>query len=1197
MRKIIEFQFIKKRIIEIIALISYIFLICFDAHTQNIPTLIYPFKEEITNNQQIVFRWNRNPHENALFQFQLSADSIFSQIIVSESTSNSNYLSPVLGPNNQSYFWRVRKLNPNSNWSESRKVTYFNPRNISGLAVWLDPTFGVILTGSNVSQITDKAQVGNNAIQPNSNQRPLFISADSLINNMPSLRYDGVDDFLDISDNSTIDFVSEFTTFTLVKPRVIASNKTILAKWDYQTQGAWVLQTDFSFADELMFAPCFTLTDPGNQKFYTTNADLLALRPVLITMKYQGNQPVKTLFFKNSVSLNTALVGSIPSSLPNSAASLKVGKYGGTATRYYDGDITEVLIYNTSLTNSSQKLIENYLRFKYAPPVNLGPDTIIALNSNCGNLQLKAQFRYTNYLWSNGSTAARINVQVPGKYWVRVTDFMGNISSDTINVYPPYSFNLPQNNIVCIGDTLFWTTNFPASSFSFQWSDGSTAPTIPISDAGMHFVRITDLSGCDVQSDTLQISMDFYPQTATLGLDTNLCLGNSIQLQNGQLETVHYQWNDGSTNSFFTVSNSGVNNISLIALNNNGCVLKDTIEVTVVGTAPTLNFSIHLQTCQFDALVFNDSSFVPDPYLISEVKWIFNGADTLSQISGSYFTQTSGTLNVKLEVSSAQCQSSANFNVVVHPKPIVSFTTQKFCPYDAVEFTASNSQPSTLSSQLWNFDDNSTSSSSNPTHVFGTTGTYNVSLQAQDINGCRDTIIQAVYIQPQPVADFSFINTCELSAVNFTNNSNIADTFSLVTNQWSYGDGTQATNPSFQKVYQEFGDYEVELVVTANNGCQDTLSQTITIHPKPILGWQVGPSCKGLLTSFSSSSTVPLGEIVATDWLVNLQFPQSGIEGAYRFVTTGTQFLTLSCTSNEGCVEDTLIRIQTNPELRANFSVFPNEVVAGKEVRFNNLSVGANVVRFEFGDGTIQQFTNTPSFVNHIFADTLIEEEVTTWMYVNNNFGCTDSMSRTFIINRPDLDLELSNMFIQEINGFFKVGVEMRNRGKININQVELIQSKSNGSKLKELYNGLIQPGQSVIYLFNADMGAFYSDQDNQTDYVCVEGKIKLPTENEPVLTNNTICQALEEGLILSPVFPNPTEDILNWSVFNTNETTTMKVDLFATNGALLQSTNYVLSANILETHQLDVSELSTGTYLLKMEFNGSVKVVRFMKQ
>jgi PKD repeat protein len=263
-----------------------------------------------------------------------------------------------------------------------------------------------------------------------------------------------------------------------------------------------------------------------------------------------------------------------------------------------------------------------------------------------------------------------------------------------------------------------------------------------------------------------------------------------------------------------------------------------------------------------------DSSFVPNNNgTISTKNWSITDGTTLSGSTGNFSIDTSGIFNVTLLVQTLEgCSSSTSFPIVVHPKPIISFTTQNYCPYQEVQFYPVNTSLVTLDNFLWNFNQNNNiSTASNPSYSFGQTGTYNVSLESQDINGCRDTVTQAVYIQPAPTAAFSFNNTCEETEVNFVNISNIADTFNILTNTWAYGDGTQAINPSLEKIYADADTFDVQLIVTANNGCQDTTIQSIVIYPRPTLAWQVGPACKNTWTTIESQSYVPIGNIVQTD--------------------------------------------------------------------------------------------------------------------------------------------------------------------------------------------------------------------------------------------------------------------------------------------------------------------------------------------
>ena len=134
-------------------------------------------------------------------------------------------------------------------------------------------------------------------------------------------------------------------------------------------------------------------------------------------------------------------------------------------------------------------------------------------------------------------------------------------------------------------------------------------------------------------------------------------------------------------------------------------------------------------------------------------------------------------------------------------------------------------------------------------YTYGTSGNYDVQLTAVDTNNCTDTVIQNVFIQPAPVAEISIINPCEYTPLDITDNSSIADTFSIVTYTWNYGDNTSAINPNEDKIYESYGQYNVQLALEADNGCVDTVEQLITVYPKPVLAYDVGPACKNTWTS------------------------------------------------------------------------------------------------------------------------------------------------------------------------------------------------------------------------------------------------------------------------------------------------------------------------------------------------------------
>jgi PKD repeat protein len=640
--------------------------------------------------------------------------------------------------------------------------------------------------------------------------------------------------------------------------------------------------------------------------------------------------------------------------------------------------------------------------------------------------------------------------------------------------------------------------------------------------------------------------------------------------------------------------------------NQNNCFNQDTIEITIDGFTPNIVFNFPFENCQFSEVLFSETSTVQGS-TIASTSWTIGNQTPILNSNGQMTFNQPGIVPVRLEVVSAQnCRSIDTFSIIVHPKPIVNFTTINYCPYQNIEFNPINLAISQLTNYDWNFGQSSSSSNTsqlaNPSHFYGQEGTYSVNLKVVDEYGCKDTLIQDVLIQPAPISSFSVQNTCENTFVEFTNTSSILSGYSIASNIWSYGDNTNAINPTIGKGYSNFGDYTIELIVVGNNGCSDTSSNSITIYPNPVLNWSITPSCKNTLTVFEDMSSIPEGTLVSTDWLVNLQYPFTTPVASYRFATLGAQYLNLTSTSDKNCTSDTLIIINVNPELNANFNYSPANVVAGVPVTFTDLSIGSSTATWDLGIGE-ELITYTPPLSQ--FAKTYplvwVDSIVDVTLFVENQIGCKDTLTKSFGVQNPAFDLEVKSIFIQEINGFNTIGVEFENKGTIAITSIDFQLTSLNSNPIQETWTGNLLANQDLIYMFNAKLSAYNSTQDDLTNFICVEGFASDNLGNvDFVLGNNKVCQNLEnESIALISVAPNPTEALTNVSLFipASSEPSKLNVSLYNMSGEIVQ---YVIDNQVVEQgifdFNVDFSNLSRGIYLLKIEDGTSSKVIRLSK-
>lgn len=145
----------------------------------------------------------------------------------------------------------------------------------------------------------------------------------------------------------------------------------------------------------------------------------------------------------------------------------------------------------------------------------------------------------------------------------------------------------------------------------------------------------------------------------------------------------------------------------------------------------------------------------------------------------------------------------------------------------------------------WNFGDGNTSSTQNPTHVYGANGTYVITLIAGNTCGADTTTDTVTVNCDRPVADFGWVRN--FFQVIFSDSSQFATSWS-----WDFGDGSGTStlqNPSY--AYANYGSYEVTLVassicgydtirdsvhITAPVGLADPAREQVRVFPNPTNG-------------------------------------------------------------------------------------------------------------------------------------------------------------------------------------------------------------------------------------------------------------------------------------------------------------------------------------------------------------------------
>jgi PKD repeat protein len=209
-------------------------------------------------------------------------------------------------------------------------------------------------------------------------------------------------------------------------------------------------------------------------------------------------------------------------------------------------------------------------------------------------------------------------------------------------------------------------------------------------------------------------------------------------------------------------------------------------------------------------------------------RWEFGDegiADTSNLKNPEYLYSVAGTYTPELIVKNEfGCADTVTSDLTVNGLPDAGFANSLACSGQKTYFF-DGSQPymAPLAEWGWRVNDGSGfiggMDGESPAFVFDSTGTYQVMLTVADANGCTDTLVQQVNVNPAPVSAFSYTENVEniQGQVQFTNGTIGASEYF-----WDFGNGEVSYAESPLITYADDGIYNVILVSVSEQGCHDT---------------------------------------------------------------------------------------------------------------------------------------------------------------------------------------------------------------------------------------------------------------------------------------------------------------------------------------------------------------------------------------
>lgn len=190
------------------------------------------------------------------------------------------------------------------------------------------------------------------------------------------------------------------------------------------------------------------------------------------------------------------------------------------------------------------------------------------------------------------------------------------VADITVSVVDLPTVDLGENMTVCANQVY---TIYPNTTYADQYSWNTESPydSLNVSESGTYSVTITN--ACGTAND--EITITFLPEANfQLGNDTVLCGASSFNIDATFESAAEYLWQDGSTNSSFEVTESGLYFVALTDTCNN--ILTDSIQVSFDGISATFDLGENINLCENDILVLDAETAGADSYIWS------NGATT-----------------------------------------------------------------------------------------------------------------------------------------------------------------------------------------------------------------------------------------------------------------------------------------------------------------------------------------------------------------------------------------------------------------------------------------------------------------------------------------------------------------------------------------------------------------------------------------
>lgn len=591
-------------------------------------------------------------------------------------------------------------------------------------------------------------------------------------------------------------------------------------------------------------------------------------------------------------------------------------------------------------------------------------------------------------------------------YTLVVSDLLGN-------------FSLPDT--VCIGETAaFNDLSVPAfngvvDQWLWDFGDGQTSnlqnPTHSYTVSGLQTVTLT--VGTDVGCEDVVVE-DIYvkiPPQATIAPLPG-CNDLSIDFTNNSDPLANGFWWDFGTgfitdtsnveNPSFNYGAYGSYTVTLIAQKGTACA--DTTTMNLLVSNVVADFADLDTTCTNVLVAYQDLSTNVNG-TITQWEWDFGDLSTTTIQNPNHGYSAPGDYDVQLIVtSSVGCKDTLIKEIHVDEAPQAIIGLADFCSGTTVDFI-NNSDPG-ATGFWWDFGTGNPADSSilaEPTFTFPGNGNYTITLIAQKGTDCETSTSMPISIS-ELNPDFDLpAGACIGTSVSFIDQSSTSSGTTIISYDWNFGDASTASVQNPNHVYGTSGNMDVQLIITNDAGCSDSITQTLNIQALPIVDAgndtavcvsNPGLVLNGSVTGAAGGQWIPNGgAFVPSSTNLNATYFPSLAE-----MNNGFTNIILTSTGNGNCPaqSDTLvIQYLDTPEIITGGDIDVCEDSLYVELNAS-VQFAANIVWSTNGLGSFDDPNSLNATYTFDPAD-VSSGQITLYIETFNFSGCPDDMDSLYI--------------------------------------------------------------------------------------------------------------------------------------------------------------------------------------------------------